>query len=67
MTNEQAGVVAKIIQTADGGCPYCADNLAERLMAALPEVDWMTALAIAGVDERRLDNLKPYVGDWSEA
>lgn len=34
MTQEEADKVAKIIRTADGGCPVCVGSLCERATAA---------------------------------
>lgn len=66
ITEEDALKVAQVVMTADRGCPYCAANLIERLMAAFPEIEpgrWMDIAVVAGADFQ-VGSLQPYRGDW---
>ena len=49
MTSIEAVKLLKIIRQADGGCSYCASNLALDLFRDFPYVDWITA--ISEIDE----------------
>jgi len=37
MTQEDAKKVAAIIETADGGCKYCVEDLKKQIVKAFPE------------------------------
>ena len=40
MTIEEAKKIAKIINTADGYCEVCVENLYEKLQSEFPEIPW---------------------------
>lgn len=63
ITEEDARKLVQIVMTADNGCPYCASNLIERLMAAVPDVDWKTITRSVDADFN-VDELRPHEGDW---
>lgn len=40
MTLEEAEKVARVAETADGGCSHCVSGMAEELQEAFPEFIW---------------------------
>lgn len=40
MTAEEAEKIGKILETADGNCTYCAQDLADKMKVEFPEFDW---------------------------
>lgn len=45
MTLDEAKVIVKIMETADGGCPYCALPLIEQFQKAYPELNIMVLVS----------------------
>jgi hypothetical protein len=40
MTEEESRIIAHVLSTADGRCPVCVGNLAERMQEQFPSFDW---------------------------
>jgi len=40
MTKEEARIIGSVIETADGGCPYCIADLVSMLNRKFTEYQW---------------------------
>lgn len=47
LTDAQAEAIARVAATADGGCPFCARDLAVQLAAVWPDTAWMVLIGMA--------------------
>lgn len=64
LTREDAEKVARLIGYADGGCYYCAANLAEIAEKVFPEWRFVVGSSVEEVDDDPADPIESLPGGW---